>query len=121
MNQGLSHNIHLKGYIEKVFGHKAFLKIKEFPTLNTWKNALELLIRSYDKAIIQSIQVAPPSFYNEIKQAIDCQRKFALMHDNEEELFSSMVVFQSELLFLLLGNITTKSNKDFDLCGWNRH
>jgi len=118
MNQGLSKNLHLKCYIEKVFGKEEYLKIKESPTLTTWEKTLKLLMQSYEKAIKQSIEVAPVSFYNEVTKAIDHHIKFIQNHDNKEELFSSMVALQSELIFLLLGNITTKKNKN-PRASWN--
>jgi len=105
MNQGLSTNYSLKAHIERIFGNKLFLIIKDYPSLKTWKKTILLLINSYKKAVEQSIQVAPSSFYNEINKVYEHYNSILQKSKNEEELFSNVIAFQSEFIFTLLGSI----------------
>lgn len=122
MNNGLSTNYCLKSHIERIFGNKRFLEIKDYPSFSTWKKTLILLTDSYNKAIKQSVKVAPISFRNELKVIYNHYCSLVKKSTNEEELFSTVVAFQSEIIFSLLGNIdnyidrTLSSSWDLTKC-----
>ena len=106
MKKGLSDNYHLKAQIERLFGHKQFLKIKDYPSLKQWKKTLRYLLKSYEKAIKQSIGIYPNSFYDELNtifSQVDSLSNNTI--NSEEELFSAMVAIQSKIIFILLGGI----------------
>jgi len=105
MNQGLSRNYSLKAHIERIFGNKRFLQIKDYPSLITWKKTLVLMIKSYKKSINQSIKVAPITFENDISDIYSHYDQLINRSTSEEELFSTIVAFQSELIYSLLGTI----------------
>ena len=111
MNQGLSTNYCLKSHIERIFGNKLFLTVKDYPSLHTWKKTLFLMIKCYKKSIEQSIKIAPEQFYDENNKIYEHYNQLIKKGLNEEELFSTMVAFQSEIIFSLLGNITNYENR----------
>ena len=93
MNQGLSRNYSLKAHIERIFGNKRFLQIKDYPSLITWKKTLVLMIKSYKKSINQSIKVAPITFENDISDIYSHYDQLINRSTSEEELFSTIVAF----------------------------
>ena len=111
MKHGLSDNYYLKSHIEKVFGHKQFLKIKDYPTLKQWNYTLKLLLKSYKKAIKQSLNVTSSNFNDEFKDyLINVEKRLEMESKDEEELFSKIITLQSELIYLLIGGINHCNN-----------
>lgn len=104
---GRARNFRLKGHIEHVFGHNEFLKIKDSPDITLWRQAISKLFMSYKKAINDSIKVQPDVFtYETINYFKYVEKQLSIKSPNEEELFATTVSLQSELIFLLLGNIS---------------
>jgi len=103
---GLSRNYSLKAHIERIFGHKQFLTVKDFPRIQTWEKNIEKLFKTYKKVINDSIKVQPDIFTSQINEYYDKVNKALLTkYSTEEELFSHIIALQSELIFLLIGDI----------------
>lgn len=106
MKKGLSDSYSLKAHIERIFGHDEYLKIKEYPGIKQWNSVLKLLIKSYKKAISQSLTITTDIFNQEIEDLFsEADKKLNIMPENEEELFSKIISIQSELIYILLGGI----------------
>jgi hypothetical protein len=121
LRKGLSDNYPLKAHIERVFGNKQFLKIKDYPCIERWRETIFKLFKSYKKTIEKSIRIKPSFFDKEIddffsyaeKRLSDEQKIETDEQRSETELFSLTLALQSELIYLLLGNLS-------DCCGINR-
>lgn len=110
--KGLVRNYSLKTHIQKIFGKPEFMKIKDFPKIQDWETILEKLFKVYQKVIRDSIKVYPEIFADEIADYFN--RVFKTLNIKSatpEETFSSIIALQSDLIFLLLGNIDYCQNE----------
>lgn len=104
--KGRVRNYSLKTHVQKIFGKPEFMKIKDFPKIQDWETILEKLFKVYQKVIKDSIKVYPEIFANEVTEYFN--RVFKILNIKSatpEETFSSIIALQSDLIFLLLGNI----------------
>jgi hypothetical protein len=121
-----SQHFALKGALERTFGKKAWLDLKECTSVAKWKKYTSKLLRAMRIAIEETVRVRDDDWFEEICQHIEHGLKITEAAKEFDELLSALSATLVPLVFLQIGLVphrtlnpkATLSRKDWRLDGF---
>lgn len=98
-------NIKLDFHLHSIYGNKAYKEIKDWHNVSTLKKYLTKILNTYRVAIESTITHTDNWHKTQIFSLIDKEKESLLSFQTFDEIDQSMITFQSELIFLLIGSM----------------
>lgn len=99
----LSQYYPVKSLFEKILGRAAFLRVKDYGSLSTWRSNYERLLKAIEVSIDATVEVVDDEWRDEVSDLIDRGRWLLLNAKSIDELHAGMVATLGELAFLQIG------------------
>jgi hypothetical protein len=95
--------------IQQLYGKENYLKIKDFSSVTSVKKYYLDIIKSIYFAIEETIAITDKEHMQELLETLDRYEKVIRSSKVFEQIDQVMITLQSEMIFLLIGNLPNRS------------
>jgi|SRR5271156_5851071 len=101
----ISQHVAIKTALERIFGRRAWLDLKECTSITIWKKYAAKLLQATQIAIEETIQIRDDDWFSEICQHLDRGLEIARGAKSVDELFSGLSATLMKVVFLQIGTL----------------
>jgi hypothetical protein len=99
----MSEQYALKALIERVLGHEAYLRVKEFAPLSAWKTQTSRLLKALRRSIELTVVVADQDWRDEVEEVFTLGLERIKRAPSVSELHAGIAATFGEIAFLQVG------------------
>ena len=96
-------NLGFAFHVQSLYGRYMYSLHKDWQSLNSLKEILRRLLKTYSAACIATIEEADESFYDELQAIFEKSDERIKMSSSMDDIDQVFITIQSEILFQILG------------------